>query len=83
MPRAALFVTISILRGEFVAVVTVGFPSIDRVPAHAAQHVLSNRDWLHMLRIHAQSVAAEMIDLKPHWNRANQPFIGESMRECL
>ena len=61
------------------AVETVGFLGIHSGIAHATQSVLSISHNLKVIRVHAERLTAQMVDLHANWDRSTKMFIGEAV----
>ena len=76
---ATAVVAVAILRAKFVAALAVRLSGVASGEALASPLVLSGRDGFEVRRIHAGSVAAQMVDLEALGDRADEQLVGEAM----
>lgn len=64
---------------ECVPMLAVRLCSIMSRDSIASQKIFSLRNWLKMIRVHARTISAKMIDRQFLWNRPDEQFVGESV----
>jgi hypothetical protein len=80
---ALLVVDVGVFRRELVAPLAMGFARVFRAATHATQDVLASCDGLHVVRINAAPVAAQVVDAEALGNRAPATLEGKAMRQYL
>ena len=74
---------VSISSVEWMSTFAVSLPGILSRAANSSQHVFSQGDGFHMLRVYAGTVAAEVVDTESVGDRPNESFVGEAMGQDL
>ena len=78
-PPRAIWEEVCIFWSEFVPFLAAGFSKILRALAFAQHQIFVRGYWLKVLRVHAFTSTANVVNLHSFWNRPDEHLVGKSV----